>query len=512
MLVLHERSILSVLVTCLITLAFLALSHAAHAQERFTARSITSPEPEVVSAAARAFAVPMSDEEANERQDLIGTHHRPTPIAELLQDPPVFTPPAPASDPMPAPRALAQSFFINHVFTDIETANATSTVNEPSVGARGNEVLVTGNWFAAFSTDGGASFNYINPSNAFPASPHGTFCCDQIALYDARYDIMLWFLQYTPDSSQNTIRLAVAQGADIDAQQWRFYDFTPMVVGNWQYEWFDYPDLSVGNANLYITSNAFSTVGTGDFTRAVIIRMPLAELAGYQPLNVNVWDTTANGSLRLTQGAGDTVYFASHVSAETLRVFEWPESGTTITQNDVSVTSWPYAGVRPGWTRRSDHRITAGWISGDELGFGWTASAGQGFFHPHARFAIINRNSMSVVDEPHLWNQNFPYAYPAAAPNGSGRVAISVMFGDEPSHALGVLDTATTPRTWNLVTTRTGTHAPDNDKLGDYLSVRVHGTNPDSWVATGFTLQGGTTRNFVETQYLHFDENQVTIP
>lgn len=119
---------------------------------------------------------------------------------------------------------------------------------------------------------------------------------------------------------------------------------------------------------------------------------------------------------------------------------------------------------------------------------------------------------MNIVDEPHLWNQNFPYAYPAAAPNASGVVAIGAHFGDDPSHTLGVLNSTTTPRTWDLVTTRTGTDSPSNNLWGDYTSVRVHGSDPQSWVATGFTLQGGTARQDIETQYLHFREGQITAP
>lgn len=518
---LRDRVVSSICSLTLMAFSCLVLSESLLAQEvvaervittsTFTARQVTAPEPTAVARDPLAFAAPMSNTEADERETGLGAHHRPTPIADLPPDALALIPP-PSTDTQsaPQPQAITLPMANNRPLTDAETSNVTSTVNEPSVATGQNdEVLITANWFAAFSTDGGATFDYRNPSNTFPASPQGGFCCDQVALYEADNDVMFWFLQYINNTSQNTVRLAVAQGADIAAEQWQFYDFTPLGVGNWNNEWFDYPDLAVSDDFLYITTNAFSTTGTGGFTRAVIIRIPLSELAGYQALNFDVWDTTQNGSLRLTQGATDTMYFASHVSAQTLRVFSWPENANTITSNDIAVTPWPRTGARPGWTARSDSRITAAWMSGNQIGFGWTASEGVGFPHPHARFAIIDRTTMTRDAEPHLWNQNFPYAYPAAAPNADGRVAIGVHFGDDPSHAVGVLGTATDPLAWDLVTTATGTDSPASNRWGDYTSVRVHGADPLSWVATGFTLDGGTARQDIVTRYLEFSENGV---
>ena len=468
-------------------------------------RSISVAAPQAVPPlTARALAPPMSQAEVDRREQSLGLHHRPVPIgvtpaADLAR---ALPPPPPQTQP--GVLAITVPFIMNRGLTDAETSGATSTVNEPSVASRGDEVLITGNWFAAFSTDAGASFTYVNPSNSFP-SVSGGFCCDQVAIYDSNHDLMAWFLQYISDANgENTIRLAVAHGADIPTQQWRYYDFTPQGIGGWNNEWFDYPDLAVGNDNLYITTNAFSAAGS--FTRSVILRIPLSELAAYQSLNLDSWDTTQHGSLRLSQGAGTTMYFASHNNAGSLRVFSWPEANTNITFDDVAVTVWPISGARPGWTGRSDPRITAGWLSNGELGFGWTASAGSGFVHPHVRFAIIDISTMNVVNEPHLWNQNFPFAYPAAAPNGSGRVGLGVHFGNNPNHAVGVLNQAVGPPVWQLEDTATSTHSPSANTWGDYAAVRPHGTDPDAWVATGYALDGGPNRQDIVTRYIHFTD------
>lgn len=122
-------------------------------------------------------------------------------------------------------------FETNRALSDTETNNITSEVSEPSLAVRGPEILITANWFAAFSTNNGATFTYVNPDTTFPQIPTQPFCCDQVAVYVPKHDVMFWYLQYVQDGAGNTGRLAVAQGPDIATQQWRFYDFTPRASG-----------------------------------------------------------------------------------------------------------------------------------------------------------------------------------------------------------------------------------------------------------------------------------------
>lgn len=478
--------------------------------EEFQSRSASAPAPQTITASAdvRGLAPPNPQAERDRREAELSDHHRPGPLLA----------PAPAAA-LAAPRAAVAETALadagitlvqNRALTDAETNDVTSTVGEPSVGTRGSEVLFTGNWYAAFSGNGGTTFNFVNPSTTFPSTPHGDFCCDQAVVYVKSHDLMVWFLQYLNDSRGNVARVAVAQGADIAAQQWRFYDFTPQSVGNWANEWFDFPEVAASGQFLYVTSNVFTT-NTEQFARAVILRLSLAELSAYQPLNYQFFDTTQNGSLRPTQGAGDTMYFASHVGLALLRVFTWPEASNTVTTDDVGVQAWGNATrVAPGpdgrdWLGRADHRVTAAWRSGDEIGFAWTASQDGNFPFPHVRVAIMDRNTKAVTRQPHLWSSSHAYAYPAAAPNSEGVVGLSVAFGGGaelfPSHAVGILDDA---GSWRLLATAKGTHGPSRNVWGDYFRVGQHGGEPDSWVATGFTLQGGSGNRNIEPRYVHF--------
>jgi hypothetical protein len=335
-----------------------------------------------------------------------------------------------------------------------------------------------------------------------------------VAHYDAERDVMFWLLQYRKDSAGNVLRLAVAKGDDITNQQWRYYDFSPQSVGNWAAEWFDFPDLVLSKKNLYVTSNAFTTAAD-KFTRSVVLRLPLDQLAAYQGLTFNFF-SDSRFSPRATHGAADTMHWAVHENQSTLRVYSWPEAGMAVDQKTAAVQAWTNdTRTAPGpdgrnWLRRADPRITAAWASGDTLGFAWSSSQGGSFPYPHVRVAIVNKATKAVTAQPHLWSGNLAYAYPAAAPNSTGRVGLSVHFGggtNYPSHAVGTLIPATGQQgmKWDLLSTIVGNSGPvEDNKWGDYMAVRQHGKDPTNWVATGFTLRGGPLAENIQVNYIQF--------
>lgn len=389
----------------------------------------------------------------------------------------------------------------------------TSTVCEPSLAVKGKTVFLTGNWFATVSKNSGTTFTKVDPYTKFPAPVGRPFCCDQIAHYHAGKDVMFWLLQHVNDSTGNILRLAVASGSDIASQQWRYYDFSPQSVGNWAGEWFDFPDLAMTNNFLFITVNTFTTA-SDQWRRSVAIRIPLSELKSYSALNYRYYQTQTYFSMRAVQGSGNTMYLAAHKSNSTLRVFSWPDSAQGVTAKDVSIASWSDADrVAPGpdgrdWVGRADGRITAGFHSKGKIGFAWSAAQDANRPFPHVRVAIIDAATMSLSAQPHLWNSSLAYAYPAACPNKDGTVGFSTHFGGGsefyPSHAVGVLippATATASWSWKLVQSAKGTHGPEDGKWGDYQAVRSDGTN---WFASGYTLQGGSTRQFITPQYIRF--------
>ena len=75
--------------------------------------------------------------------------------------------------------------------------------------------------------------------------------------------------------------------------------------------------MACSNDNLFITFNMFRG---DDWQRAVAFHMPLATLASAGGLSYRWYQTTTNGSLRLTRGAAGTMYMGSHNTASQLRV------------------------------------------------------------------------------------------------------------------------------------------------------------------------------------------------
>jgi hypothetical protein len=461
--------------------------------------------------------------------DAVADHHRPVPITAVdrtgpLEDSPPAQRPA-ATDVLPA--AAANLAIVSSVPVT-SVAGLTSIVGEPSAAVRGQEILFTGNWYAAFSRDGGLTFDCVDSSKTFPRSPHDQeFCCDQVVMYSREHDVMIWLLQYSrwagqrpnQSSTENIHRLAVAAGDDIRAQRWRFYDLRPAVIGASSNEWFDYPDLAVSNDFLYLTTNAFETGGNTRFTRSIVARMPLRQLRNYEPVQVEFVAPPDAGTLKLARGAASTMYFATHVragSAQYVRAYSWPDATNAIQFDDVLVQRWnPGASAAPGpdgndWLGRRDGRITAAWFVNNRLGFAWTAGHGAPFRFPHVRVAIVDPATMVSVAQPHVWNDAYAFAYPAAAPNRDGSVGLVVAFGGNrwhPSLSVGYLQSGAAGLTWRLARAVLGTDGPGGDdegKWGDYLALLAHPTQSNVWMAAGYTLQGGRTGSNVEPRYLTF--------
>jgi len=399
---------------------------------------------------------------------------------------------------------------------DAATSEQTATVDEPSLALSGQRMMVTGNWFTSRSVDGGTTWSFLDPFTAFPSAAGG-FCCDQVVHYCASRRLWIWLLQYAEFAGENVIRIAVsATGAP---GTWRWWDLTPTEVDpGWSGEWFDYPDLAESDDRLWMSFNMFDR--SDRWRRAVVFSFPLDDLRGDGQLTRRTWSTTDAGSLRFTQGAGDTMWFASHsVDNRRLLVFAWPDGAASVTEWAVPIRPWnegDYSSLGPGngeWLARADGRVTAGWSQPatggatgrpERIGFAWTASPEAGRPHPYIRAARIDTATMRLLDEPDLWSENGAYAYPAACTNRRGDVGMSAFYGGptHPAHVVAHLDERT--RTWHPTITRTSTHAPSQGKWGDYVSIRPDPTRRTYWVASGFVLAGGRDRRNVDPLVVTF--------
>ena len=403
------------------------------------------------------------------------------------------------------------SIFQNIGLSDIDTSGQTSTVGEPSVANNGREIFVTGNWYATRSLDNGGSWEFLSPYNTLP-SVDGGFCCDQTVLYDPSRNLLFWLLQYVKQNNTNTLRVAVKSGSAAGNNNWYWWDFQPTSVNAaWSNEWFDYNHAALSNNYLYVGSNVFRT--TDDiWTRSVVLRLPLDALANGTALNYNYFQSTENFSLRCVQGARDVMYFSSHNNQRQIRLFSWPENNPRVSQQDVNISRWndgQYSAPSSdgkNWLGRCDGRMTGGWVGNGTIGFAWSANRiDTSRPLPYVKVVRLNEQSKAVIDEPDIWNPNFGYAYPDISPNDRGDVGISLFRGGGsffPSHVIGVWDDAS--RQWKLQIAKSGTNSPTDGKWGDYLGCRRHAPNGLTWLAAGYTLQGGGDRSNIEPRVVHF--------
>jgi hypothetical protein len=403
---------------------------------------------------------------------------------------------------------MAIRLFKNIGLTDANIGGQTSSVGEPSVCNTGAEMLLSGNWYTTKSVDRGATWSFIDPYHLLPPAAGG-FCCDQVVAYDPGRNLVFWLLQYVRDNAgSNVLRLAVKPAGTLNDDAWWWWDFAPATTNPaWGGEWFDFPDIELGSNSLYMTTNSFA----GEtWRRSVVFRLPLQTLADKGTLQYQFWNTTKNFALRCVRGAGDTMYFASHNGLSQVRLFTWPEANPAPSFKDVNVSPWAagtYSAPGPdgtNWLGRCDPRITGAWLATGAVGLAWSANRRGPRPFPYVRVVDIDLATHTATDRD-IWNPNFAYAYPNTCPNDRGDVGITLFRGGNmlnPSLLVGIWNSAANK--WNLKTAKNGTNGPNDSKWGDYLTCRRHAPDGVTWIASGYTLQGGGDRTNAEPRVVVF--------
>jgi hypothetical protein len=391
--------------------------------------------------------------------------------------------------------------------------------SEPSGARAGNIIFATANFLAAISLDGGASFHTINSTvysgAANPATDAG-FCCDQIVQYLPSIDRFAWLIQYWPNSGgANKLRVITFHPHDVDTSginSWIYLDIlsTDIKLTNK----LDAGELAVGNNQLWL---AATNTGTG----LVVFRIPMDALDVVG--SFTYWHTDVNNGgtsylSRLSQNPGDTLFWGGHSAyGTTMRIFKWPESGTTYFWNDLQINDWPSNSTN--FVSNCPSNSTTNWIysaafatvlgstrrSTNEVWFAWAAPSGGGFPNVHIQIAQINVSNwpnLQLIRQWQIWNSAFAFIYPAFYTNGCGDVGLTVMFGGgsfNPTSAVGVANS-------DGVVTQTVYYPELSDvcenRFGDYLTVRSgDGRSYEAFVyAEQSSTDGGIQRNvrFVE--------------
>jgi len=385
-----------------------------------------------------------------------------------------------------------------------------STVNEPSVAGTGDYVFYTGNWYGAASTNGGQSWMFVNPfTGPFPEPAGQSFCCDQQVAHDDATDTVFWLQQIIPDTSadSSTQRINVDQNAD---GTWDCnYDIVPADGGFPDASLLDFPDLAVSDQHLFMSTNVFPN---GAFPGAFAARLSLADITACNPTTADIYVAPAGFfSFRLTQGAGDTMYFADHASTTSIRVWSWPQANATPTSVIQPINAF-LTGTKicPGpdnrdWCGFIDSRILAGAVAGNRVAFFWVGRQTEagGFPFPYTQGVVMDASlGMVVLEQPLIWSPDAAWVYPSAGANSNGDFGGTIMWGGGsffPNCSAWLVDDENGDSFSPFEHERsiTGSSGPSSNRSGDYLSTRSYHPDDLGYVGTCFsygTPTAGTSR------------------
>jgi hypothetical protein len=396
---------------------------------------------------------------------------------------------------------------------------AVRLVAEPALAVSDAALWMTGNWFAARSTDAGRSWSFVDPSADFPE-----FTSDQDVAYDRRRDMFMWYRQggLVPGLHENSVKLAVSTDS---AVSWCTYTLRPTDLdSSWVNFDFDYPHLGLTDNFLYVSST-FLTWGDGFATpRMVLLRLPLDELSRCSSFSYTFWTSSEGWDWTPVEtGAttkmylGDTLDPGGGERLGTFRLYTQNEGDTELAYVDRRVPPWTVTNRNglcpvPGGGNpcaRTDQRITSGWVrvrqGAGEIGFLWNVRDGGAFPYPYVEAVTLDEGTQVVTGRPLLWSSQCAWQYAAAAPNARGDVGIAAFYlcpAQPPAHAVGLADDPGLPSSgWSMVYTRIGSVETGTTIWGDYIRVRPSGVG---FLATGYTLESEGARPF----YVFFRERR----
>jgi hypothetical protein len=384
----------------------------------------------------------------------------------------------------------------------VSTGAAEPTCASPDAN---DTLFATGNWFAAYSTNRGLTWTYRNPYTYFPALAGG-FCCDQWAV--SRNGATFWYLQYSKNTSGNAVRIACSPSVALLRNGTFFpvsWTFNAASFGLTSTHWLDFPDLATTNRYLYATSNVFDQ--SDHYAGSVLWRMPIADLIAGLPGAPFQYYTSTSGTIRLTHGAQDTMYFGTTYSTSSILVGKWADGSVTRvnpTARTVASFSQPNSS-NPGpdgrgWSGRLDARMLGAYFgdgrfrTNKRYGFYWTSDPVGSYTKMHVRGAVFDATTDVLVEQPVIWNPSYAIAYGAPAVNSLGHRGVVFAYGggtEYPGCAFQLEDDLA------LATSRfaPGTLGPIQDRFGDYYSNQSGGgfNTSQQFLVTGASRASSAT-------------------
>jgi hypothetical protein len=383
---------------------------------------------------------------------------------------------------------------------------AFSAVDEPSGDNAGNNRFQTGNWYAAASFDGGATFNFVNPFTMFRSG----FCCDQVVVYDPGRNAWFWLLQYT-DGTQ-----VLANSRDL--VNWCSYTWTPASFG-FSGE-LDYNDLALTTNDIYIVSNVFPA---GGGRGSVVARLPIDPQLTCGGFGYSYFNRTDLGfTWKPVSGATDVLYWGTNwfgTLGSSFRVFKWPENTGTISWFDETLgTTFAFYtrnsgqncgsqdGVVKNWCQFADSRVLGGARYSDpngtaQLVFSFNAKQGGpfGLPFPYTERVHFKESDFSYIGSDRIYNTSVAFQFTSLATDARGHIGMTTLFGGGtgtshtfPSAGVDLNDDVSPNQPWTFAVNAFGAGNAcingSNYRSGDYTTTRAYRPTNTAFLGYNFVL------------------------
>lgn len=422
----------------------------------------------------------------------------------------------------PSVLRVGKNTFDNRANND--TCGTGSTLAEPAAANEGRNVYYTGNLrHQEFSTDGGSTWNCAAAYPAGPAAAPIAFG-DTDVVYDHARGVTLHSVLYVNSNvTKATIRLFVRRNIDLADNCFYDIDTDPSlsVID-------DYPHLGLSNDFVYVNANRIQTLPTKAWLGAYMKRLNLDNIVDCVAASTAAVNFTNSGRQRILvpgQGARDVMYFAWVNTTSQWRVFSWADKSGTVFSNLLNVGTMTFGNpdCRGGLNN-------ADWASGTAFGIvGFTVrtTVGNDFVtvwagtaadssHPQAHihgavFRIgASQTSLTLVQQPVIWNSANCFGYPAPNVNDRGDIGMALAFGSKAGGGGSAVSSAVImkdefspgPGSFSFAQIATGTYNPT--RWGDYLTVRRNAPCGEWFDSTGYALSGGTALSNVNARYAEF--------
>ena len=450
----------------------------------------------------------------------------------------------------PGPSGGSQEPVTFRTFTSGSVSN---TVWPPDMsGAKGGDVVVmSGNLWLKLSVDGGKTFTDLDFTKVFAKEAvYGGWAGDQVVHYVPSIDCFVLYVQSYAGTganlSKSVVKVAVASPDDLKkfsggAQAWRRqWDFTSDTFGlNF---WLDFPDLTYGDAFLYVNTNAFQRTldskgkNADAFQGKLFFELPLKALKAGTGFSFQyAFVSEARTFSSPTQNISDENYWAAHIDNATMRIYSskgtdsnyswrerklkanWPTASNTSTvkpeDNEDNIVS--AAPDSPDWISE-DHRILGATKVVNQLWFAWTAAPGDGggggFKFPQAHIQIAKfdlSQDYKLVEQTQVWNADNAFAYPSLTTNSNNEVGISLAWGGGKffgSHAVGILGDFVV---WYGEASDMTSAVLSPTRFGDYVHVRLAQPDTRFFSAFGYSVKKGTPAEKPDYLYVEFGREAV---